>query len=154
MVVEYVVAVVAYTFVDRAAFVFSGAPTTRTRRAWTYWAVVGPYHACLVAPGVEIAAGVADPTPIGMIAGGTCIVIAAGLRWVGVTTLGRSFSASIETHDEHPLCLGLVFLFVGLPLFAGARLSWIAAEERWLAAHLLGCANYMQRTKRLVPAVW
>lgn len=176
----YVVAALAYTLVDRAAFTSSGAPTTRSRREWTYLAVVAPYYVCLVAPALEIAAGTADPSPIGMTAGGICIAIAAGLRWVGVTTLGKSFSASVETHDEHPLVdqgifavirhplyLGLAFLYVGLPLFAGARLTWAAtalglvgivvrilAEERWLIVHLPGYADYMRRTKRLIPAVW
>lgn len=180
MALAYVVAVVAYTLVDRAAFASSGAPTTRTRREWTYWAVIVPYYACIVVPALEIAAGTADPSVAGMIAGAACIGVAAWLRWVGVTTLGTSFSASVETHDEHslvdrgvfsvirhPLYLGLVFLYAGLPLFAGVRLSWIAtaagligivirilAEEKWLVANLPGYSDYMRRTKRLIPAVW
>ena len=180
MALAYVIAVVAYTLVDRAAFAWSGAPTMRTRREWTYWAVIAPYYACLIAPALVIAAGIARPSIMGMIAGATCISVAGWLRWVGVTTLGKSFSASVETHDEHrlvdqgvysvmrhPLYLGLVFLYVGLPLLAGARLSGIAtvlgligivvrilAEERWLVAHLPGYSDYMRRTKRLIPAVW
>jgi len=180
VVLVYVVAVVAYTLIDRAAFASSGAPTGRTRQEWTYWAVIVPYYACLVAPALEIAAGTAQPSLPGTIAGAVCICVAGWLRWVGVTTLGTSFSASVETHDEHrlvdqgvyavirhPLYLGLVFLYVGLPLLAGARLSWIAtvlgligivirilAEERWLVANLPGYSEYMRRTKRLIPAVW
>lgn len=180
MALAYVIVAIAYTFVDRAAFASSGAPTTRTRRDWTHWMVVVPYYASLVAPVLEIASGAAAPTPYGMIVGGTCIALAAGLRWVGVTTLGRSFSAAVEVHDghllvdrgiysviRHPLYLGLVLLYVGLPLFAGARLSWLATalgligivvrilvEERWLAEHLAGYSDYMRRTKRLLPVVW
>ena len=180
MAVAYLIVVIAYALVDHAAFASSGAPATRTRREWTYWMVVGPYYASFGAPALEIASGTAHPTLGSMIAGGACIALAAGLRWVGVTTLGTSFSASVETHDghrlvdhgvfsfiRHPLYLGLVLLFVGLPLFAGARLSWavtvlgvigigvrILAEERWLSQHLAGYSDYMRRTKRLIPGVW
>lgn len=176
----YIALAVGYTLVDRAAFAVSGAPTARERREWTYWAVTGPYMACLVGPAVELAAGNATPTLPGMIAGTVLVVASAAVRWVGVTTLGASFSAAVETHEEHalvdrgiyrlirhPLYLALAMLFVGLPLAAGARLTWIAtavglaglvarvhAEERWLSAELDGYAQYMRRTKRLLPGIW
>jgi Putative protein-S-isoprenylcysteine methyltransferase len=180
MQIAYVVLIVAYTLIDRAAFAVSGAPTTRARREWTFWAVWVPYLACFAGPIAELALGTAKPSMLGMVAGALLVAAAAGLRWVGVTTLGRSFSASVETHDghrlvdtgifsviRHPLYLGLALLYIGLPLFAGARWTWIAvalgmaglvartlAEERWLAGELPGYSEYMRRTKRLVPGVW
>ena len=113
-------------------------------------------------------------------AGGLFVACAAGLRWLGVTTLNNSFSAAVETHDRHalvdsgifafirhPLYLGLALLFVGLPLLAGARLTWVATilglvglaarivdEEKWLTEHLEGYADYTQKTKRIIPWVW
>lgn len=180
MLVLYVGVVVAYTLIDRAAFIVSKAPSTRTRREWTYWTVILPFYACLAAPAAEIAQGIATPSIPSALAGAACVAAAASLRWFGVTTLGKSFSASVETHEEHalvdhglysiirhPLYLGLVLLYIGLPLLAGGRLSWLAtaigivgvvirtaAEERWLSANLPGYADYSRRTKRLIPGVW
>jgi len=103
MQIAYVVLIVAYTLIDRAAFAVSGAPTTRARREWTFWAVWVPYLACFAGPIAELALGTAKPSMLGMVAGALLVAAAAGLRWVGVTTLGRAFSASVETHDGHRL---------------------------------------------------
>lgn len=179
-IVPYVMVVALYTLVDRLAFRRSGAPTTRDRDEWTYYAVVIPYMACLILPGVEILIGTARPSPAGMVAGAILVAAAMLLRWLGVTTLARSFSAGVETHRDHalvdhgvfavirhPLYLGLVLLYAGLALFAGATWSWAVVavaivgvavrarvEERWLAENLPGYQEYARRTKRFIPGVW
>ncbi|MCE5202654.1 MAG: isoprenylcysteine carboxylmethyltransferase family protein [Coriobacteriales bacterium] len=179
MPVAYIIAVGAYVLLDRIAFAMSGAPVGRQRREWTWWAVTVPYYVCLVGPAVEIAAGIATPSIHGVIVGGLCVTAAAVLRFAGVRALGPSFSAGVETHKDHmlvttgiystirhPLYLGLALLFIGSPMIAGAHLSWIAtaaglagivirthAEEKWLAIHLPGYAEYMRHTKRFIPHV-
>lgn len=176
----YAALVVGYTVVDRVIFARTGAPNTRERHEWTYWTVIVPYGACFAVPVFELVTHVARPGVAGMLLGSILVTAAAALRWLGVRELGKNFSASVETHEDHalidtgvfsairhPLYLGLAMLYVGLPLAAGARYAWIAtvlglvglglridAEERWLVRDLPGYDAYMRRTKRLIPGIW
>ncbi len=115
-------------------------------------------------------------------AGAGLALAGVAIRFVARRELGRQYSVRVETSQEHrlvtggiyrvlrhPAYLGLVCLFVGIPLSEGSWGGWLIAllggipavlyrisiEEKSLRAWF-GTAyeEYMQTTKRLIPFLW
>ncbi len=114
------------------------------------------------------------------IAGGLLVAAGTGLRVWSVRTLKTYFSGHIEAFEgqpvveagpygaiRHPAYAGNMLQVIGMPLVVNAygalvlsalviglfvrRLLW---EEEFLVRELDGYAEYMKRTKRLIPGVW
>ncbi|MFZ5674781.1 MAG: methyltransferase family protein [Pseudomonadota bacterium] len=125
-------------------------------------------------------AGWSRMPPAGIVAGHA--LVALGFLIIAITLRQNSFAAATVTVAEdqriistglygrvrHPMYAGALVLFIGIPLALG---SWwglvlvpplllglvmrLTDEERHLAAHLKGYADYRSRVRfRLVPGIW
>jgi len=122
------------------------------------------------------------PRTVFVTAGIACFVAGAGLRWASIFYLGRFFTVNVAIapdhrlidtgpyrHVRHPSYTGALLAFLGLALCLcnGATLAAIMVpttlaflrririEEDALSIGLGDpYRDYMQRTKRLIPAVY
>ena len=103
------------------------------------------------------------------------------LRTWSMRTLGTSYTRTLRTEDQQHVVDTCPYRFVRHPGYAGSLLTWagfgltsrsvpvvllaaallgrayrqrIVAEENLLERELPGYAEYIQRTKRIVPFVW
>lgn len=123
-----------------------------------------------------------DGTPAGNIAGLLFISGGITIRLWAIRTLGRHFTATVQTSSEQPLVTHGPYALIRHPSYLGAYLaivgsalllqSWISlavaalamffayyhrinTEERTLAAHFgAGYVDYQARTRRLLPGIW
>jgi protein-S-isoprenylcysteine O-methyltransferase Ste14 len=112
------------------------------------------------------------------------LVIVAGIviRFVSIRTLGKYFTVDLSIYDEHRLVMEGLYKYIRHPSYSGSLLSffglglslnnWISlvvicipvflaflyrirTEERLLLRQVgLGYAEYMKRTKRLIPKIY
>ena len=121
----------------------------------------------------------AVPVPVNAI--GDLSVAAGFLTFYAVLRLNRFASATIEVAQDqrvistgiyayvrHPWYIGLILLFVGMPLALGsywgllvllpilAMLVWrLLSEEHYLTEHLVGYSDYLEKVRwRLLPGVF
>lgn len=120
--------------------------------------------------------------PLPFFVGSALVCIGAGWRWYAIRTLGRFFTATIIIQDHHsvvqegpyklvrhPSYSGVIVLILGIGFMIGNALSLlllttsvlvgilyrIRVEEQELLRHFGEVyADYMQRTKRLIPFVF
>ena len=150
------------------------------RRDLSIYLIVAPFYAAILGCALEHAITRTPPPWINLALGSLAFAVGVGLRWLGHRDLGGSFSERVETYEvhplittglyadiRHPLYLGNLFLFGAMPLLLACRWGWIPSalgiigvlvrlrhEERFLAHELPGYAEYMQRTKALIPKIW
>jgi protein-S-isoprenylcysteine O-methyltransferase Ste14 len=122
------------------------------------------------------------PPRVGLAALGLGLEAAGfGLRTWATTTLGRSYSRTLQVQHHQPLVEDGPYRFLRHPGYCGSLLVWtgfalssqsstvlalvaglvgaayarrIAVEETLLVRDLPGYDDYRRRTKRLVPFVW
>jgi protein-S-isoprenylcysteine O-methyltransferase Ste14 len=150
------------------------------KREWTYYAVAVPFKGMIAAAIVECISSRTQPPVATVIAGS--LLTAAGIivRVWGHLELDGAFSPYVETlagqrlvqsgmyaKVRHPIYLGSILLFIGMPLVLAATWAWIFSalgmvgiiirirkEEAFLAMELPGYQDYIQNTWRLVPYVY
>jgi len=169
----------------QAAGEYAAMLRTRTlrrkhKREWTYYAVVIPFKAMIAASIVEHVSSQTQPSVSAVIAGS---LLAAGgviVRVRGHLELNGAFSQYVEKSAgqklvesgmyvkiRHPMYVGSILLFIGMPLVIGATWAWIFSvlgmvgiiirirkEEAFLTKELAGYREYAQRTWRLLPYVY
>lgn len=114
--------------------------------------------------------------------GGTVMLLGVVLWMTAIRTLGRYFSVNVDIPSDHAIVESGVYTYIRHPAYAGmilaetgfgiASANWIVAgafvviplaafsirigvEERALLAHFGDAyAEYMRRTKRLIPFVY
>ncbi len=149
-------------------------------REWTYYAVAIPFKAMIAASFVEHISTHTQPSMPAMIAGS--LLAAAGIivRVCGHLQLKGAFSQYVEkrpdqrlvqsgmyTKIRHPMYVGNILFFIGMPLVVGVTWAWIFSalgtvgilfrirkEEAFLATELVGYREYMRKTWRLLPYVF
>jgi len=178
-----------YTFVGlllaEAGGEYAAMARTRTlwrkhKREWTYYAAAIPFKAMIAASIVEHVSAHTQPSMPAMIAGS--LLAAAGIivRVCGHLQLNGAFSQYVEkrpdqrlvqsgmyTKIRHPMYVGSILLFIGMPLVVGGTWAWIFSalgmvgilfrirkEEAFLATELAGYRQYMRSTWRLLPYVF
>ena len=120
--------------------------------------------------------------PSAIVPAGFALEIAGlGLRAWSMETLGRSYTRTLRTEGEQPVIDTGPYRLVRHPGYLGSLLIWtgfgissgsgavmalvggllgrayrrrILAEEHLLRRELPGYADYAERTKRLIPAIW
>ncbi len=165
---------------ELTAMHWTGTLRKPRRAEWTYFAVAIPYKLMLV---VAIAEHLLIPThpSSGRIVGGSLLAaVGIAIRVRGHFDLRGAFSPYVEMSPNqqitnrglyailrHPMYLGSLLLFLGLPLLLAGRVAWlfslfaalgillrIAKEEAFLSEELAGYPQYMKQTWRLIPFVY
>ena len=168
------------TLAEYAAMLRTGTLRRKHRREWTYYAVAIPFKAMLGATIAEHIGLQTHPTST-MVAAGS--ILAAGGIIVRVRAhleLDGAFSQYVEKSESqrlvqsgmyakirHPMYIGSILLFAGMPLVLAARWAWIFSglgmvgiiirirkEEDFLVRELPGYREYTQRTWRLMPHMY
>lgn len=178
--IAYVGCIIIYRIVESSASIRAGSWKPRPKWDWTLFAVIGSFLLALTAPAVEFLGLGTHPGPISYVLGGVLFLAAAFVRARGLLDLGKGFSMAVEVregqqlvetglyhHIRHPLYLGVFCLFLACPVFLDARWSFLVSslgflavyarirkEEAFLAEHLPGYREYMERTWRVMPGVW
>lgn len=146
---------------------------------WTRYALFTLWWVVMFGAPLEYALWPRDALAVTVV-GAALAVAGAALRVWGIRTLGRYFSGHIETQPDHavveagpyrvirhPAYAGNVLLAIGMPLVLNAWLTLIPAallaalfvariplEEAVLIAEVPGYADYVTRTRRLIPGLW
>ena len=163
-----------------AAMWRTGTLRRKHTREWTFYVVAVPFKAMLALSIIEHAFWQTQPLPAMLIAGIVLSVAGTVIRVRGHLDLDGAFSRFVEKADNHkladsglytrirhPMYVGSILLFVGMPLVLGSRWAWvfaglgvigiflrIRAEEAFLSRELPGYREYIGRTWRLVPHVY
>jgi protein-S-isoprenylcysteine O-methyltransferase Ste14 len=138
------------------------------------------FIAALVFPAIDHRLGWSAVPPYAVAAGD--VLVALGLLIIFFVFRENTFASAIIDVDpeqkvistgpyalvRHPMYLGALIMFIGVPLALGSWLGLFAIvpltlvlvwrlldEERFLAAHLPGYSEYRNQVKsRLIPFVW
>jgi protein-S-isoprenylcysteine O-methyltransferase len=122
------------------------------------------------------------PVATWQVIGCVMMILGGGLRWWSIIYLGRFFTVNVAVHDQHRVVDTGPYRYVRHPSYAGAVVaflglacglaSWVSivaiatatflaygwrirVEEQALTGALgENYAQYMQRTKRLVPGIY
>lgn len=165
---------------EYAAMARTGTLGRKHKREWTYYVVAIPFKAMIAASIVEHVSTRTQPAMPAVIAG--ILLAAAGItvRVCGHMQLNGAFSQYVEkrpgqrlvqsgmyTKIRHPMYVGSILLFIGMPLVVGVTWPWIFSalgiggillrirkEEDFLATELVGYREYMRNTWRLLPYVF
>jgi protein-S-isoprenylcysteine O-methyltransferase Ste14 len=158
----------------------TGSLKRKHKREWTYYAVAFPFKAMLGASIVEFILLRPRPAPIVTAAGGLLAAAGIAIRVLGHLQLAGAFSPYVEKSENqtlvqsgmyakvrHPMYVGTILLFVGMPLIVAAKWAWlfsalgllglifrIRKEEAFLIRELPGYREYTQQTWRLVPHIY
>lgn len=150
------------------------------RPEWTFFAVNIPYWLLIVGGLAQHLAQPTRPGTLAVAAGASLAVIGIALRTAAHYHLRDCFSPFVELGDphqlvtsglyrylRHPMYLGTLLLFIGLPLllastFAAAMavlgslalVARIRKEEALLRDRLEGFVDYANTTWGLMPGVW
>jgi protein-S-isoprenylcysteine O-methyltransferase Ste14 len=147
------------------------------KREWTFYLVAIPFKAMVAAAMIEHISLRTAPSPNTILAGSLLVAVAIVIRVRGHFELDGAFSKYVEKSDNqkiiqsglyarirHPMYLGSILLFVGLPMVLASKSAWIFSvlgligllirirkEESFLTEHFPGYREYMERTWRLIP---
>ncbi len=147
---------------------------------WTFYAVNIPYWLMITLGITEHVRRSTSPSTTDLLLGTVLACSGIALRIACHFQLAGGFSPYVELgkshrlvtnglyrYVRHPMYVGSLMLFAGLPLILASPISWLMAalagiafvfrigkEERLLSKHLPGYQDYMARTWRLLPYVW
>lgn len=165
---------------EYAAMARTGTLRRKHRREWTYLALALPFKAMIVAALLEHLNASTRPSLICLVAGSLLTAGGILVRVLGHLQLDGAFTPYVEkTADQqlvatgmyakirHPMYLGSLLLFLGMPMILGARAAWIFSalgilgtwlrirkEEAFLSKELPGYNEYRQHTWRLLPYLY
>lgn len=149
-------------------------------REWTFYVVAIPFKAMIAASIVEHISTHTQPSIPAVISGSLLAAAGIVVRVCGHLQLNGAFSQYVEkrpgqrlvqsgmyTKIRHPMYVGSIFLFIGMPLVVAAKWAWVLSavgmvgiifrirkEETFLARELVGYREYMRNTWRLLPYVF
>lgn len=153
----------------------------RERRAeWTFYAVNIPYWLLVFGGVLEHQLSPTNPSALAVWIGSALAALGVCIRVVCHYQLEGGFSPFVELANNqqlvtqglysrirHPMYVGSLLLFVGLPLLLGSPIAMALAvaaslallvridkEEKFLKIHLPGYEEYANRTWRLIPCLW
>lgn len=162
------------------AMVQTEATRRRWRPEWTFFAVNIPYWLLIIGGVAQHLNQSTRPHAWALFVGTSLAALGIVLRVVAHYHLRDSFSPFVELGERHrlvtmglyrglrhPMYLGTLFIFIGLPLLLGstfaaamgvlgslALVARIRKEEHLLRERLEGFVDYANRTWGLVPGVW
>jgi len=165
---------------EYTAMMYTGTLKRKHTKEWTCYAVVIPYKAMLCATIIEHIILKTHPAMALTITGGIIALIGIIIRVRGHIELNGAFSQYVEKTENqqivqtgmyarirHPMYIGSILLFIGMPLVLAATWAWIFSvagivgifirirkEEKFLAQELPGYREYMEKTWRLVPHIF
>ena len=162
-------------------------PGSGGQKGWDRWVValmVATFMAWIVVMPLDARRfGWSPSLPVWLKSVGAALLVPSALLFVRAYTDNTFLSALVRIQTDrkhqvvstgvygfvrHPMYLGAVLMFVGVPLLLGSALGFgltlvmifllavrIVGEERMLADELEGYAEYRQRVRyRLIPLVW
>ena len=172
--------VLIQVFAECAAMARTRTLWRKHKPEWTYYTVAIPFKGMIAVSLIEHVSCQTQPSLAAVVAG--CFLAAAGIiiRVWGHLELDGAFSQYVEKRDgqklvrsgiyariRHPMYVGSIFLFIGMPLVVTATWAWVFSccgivgiflrirkEEAFLAAKLPGYKEYMQNTWRLLPFIY
>lgn len=176
----WLAAVLCYRLIEESGF---QADRNKGKRhaEWLFFALYVGLSGSVVFPAVEFAISSRPFSLAWTILGITAVAIGTMFRYLGVKTLGKHFSTHVEVRDDHVLIDSGVYRYIRHPAYAGviffslgsalilqsfysllftAFVFWpligirIVIEEQELSRELRHYADYMKRSKRLVPYVF
>lgn len=176
----FVALVLGQMLAEYVAMLRTGTLRRKHQREWTYLAVAIPYKAMIAAALVECLGRSTRPSLTMVCAGALLSLAGIAIRVRGHFDLAGAFSAYVETSENHqlirsgmyarvrhPMYVGSILLFVGLPLVLGAKVAWIFSalgivgaliriprEEAFLQRIFPEYRDYMQHTWRLFPYIY
>ena len=165
---------------EYAAMLRTGTLWRKHKREWTYFAVAIPFKAMIAVSLVESISARTQPSVAAWIAGSLLATAGIIIRVCGHLQLDGAFSQYVEkgpgqklvqsgmyTSIRHPMYVGTILLFIGMPLVVGVTWAWILSalgmggvllrirkEEHFLSAELSGYSEYMRNTWCLLPYVY
>ena len=179
-VITFCVLLIGDGFAEYAAMLYTGTLKRKHTKEWTCYVVVMPFKAMLCATIIEHIVFKTHPALALTITGGIMAATGIIIRVYGHIELNGAFSQYVEKTENqqivqsgmyatirHPMYIGSILLFIGMPLVLAATWAWIFSvagivgifirirkEEKFLAQELPGYREYMQKTWRLVPHIF
>lgn len=176
----FVALLLAETGGEYAAMARTGTLRRKHKREWTYFAVAIPFKAMIAACVAEHVSSRTHPSMPVVISGSLLAAAGIVVRVSGHLQLNGAFSQYVEKQPghrlvqsgmyakiRHPMYVGSILLFIGMPLVIGVTWAWIFSalgvggimfrirkEEAFLATELVGYREYMRNTWRLLPYVF
>jgi protein-S-isoprenylcysteine O-methyltransferase Ste14 len=176
----YITILLVYLTAETVMVIRAGIWGKKRPRDWTMPLVTIPFKLVLVCSMFEYYYLKRAPGAISIALGSLLFFVGAWFRVHGHYDLRKAFSPVVQEieggklvqtglykHIRHPLYVGTICLFLACPVFLAARYSAVLSvvglvgvalrirkEERFLAEHQPGYADYKKRTWRLVPKVF
>ncbi len=178
--IVFVALLLAQSLAEFAAMLRTGTLRRKHKREWTYCTVAIPFKATLGVAILEHLYLGTHPTAPMVVVGALAAIAATVIRVVGHFQLAGAFSQYVEKREgqrliqsglyatiRHPMYIGSILLFLGMPLVLAARWAWICAalglvgiflrihkEEAFLTRELPGYREYKEKTWRLIPHIY
>ncbi len=172
--------VLGQAIAEFTAMLHTGTLKRKHKREWTYYGVVAPFKAMLVAAMAEHLGHDTQPVTTIMLAGVVLATVGITIRVMCHYELAGAFSQYVEKREgqeliqtglyaviRHPMYVGSILLFAGLPLVLAVRWTWLFSilgwvgimirihkEEVFLIQELPGYREYAERTWCLIPHIY